>query len=110
MRRHVEVAVADSAVVSNADKYRSSRSYDFDTSPDKRAQKPDFYGYVPDGPSERTIVFCALVTNSSLMLAIRSLALVLLSFVSLKYVILYFAVDMGLYLGVKFFRDDMIYW
>ena len=40
----------------------------------------------------------------------KTLGLVLLSTVSLDYVALFFAVDIGLYLLIKEIRDDFIYW
>ena len=70
-------------------------------SPIKRAQAPAFYGYVPDGQRPRAICFGSLVFISSYMLAIKSLSLVLLSTVSLKYVLLFFAIDITVYLLLK---------
>ena len=85
-------------------------SYDFDTSPEKRDEKPDFYGYVPDGSHPRTICFGSLIFISSFMLAIKALSLVLVSTVSPKYAVIFFAIDIGIFLLLKIIRKDFIYW
>ena len=79
-------------------------------SPTIRAQKPDFYGYVPDGSHARTICFGSLIAISSFMLTIKTLGLVLLSAGSLDYVAVFFATDIGSYLLIKIIRGDFIYW
>jgi len=88
----------------------AQNSYDFDTDPVKRAQKPDFYGYVPDGSSARAICYSSLIAISSFMLIIKTLGLVLLSAVALDYIIYVFAFDIGSYLSIKIISGDFIYW
>jgi hypothetical protein len=84
-----------------------SRSYDVDPAGRKRA--PDFYGYIPDGPS-RTVVFGCLTLNSALLLLLRSTSAALLLIVDARYFLWYTASDMGLYLAQKIARGDFTYW
>ena len=85
-------------------------SFDLDVDPTRRSKMPDFYGYVPDTARDRQIVFIALLLISSLMMAIRSLSAILLSSISLNYVGIYFAADIGFHLLVRVLRDDFIHW
>ena len=85
-------------------------SYDFDTDPQKRAQKPSFYGYVPDKGSTRTSLFMIMVLMFSNMLAIKVLGLVILGIVNMQYVAKYIGADVGLFLFIKISRDDFFYW
>mmetsp|Transcript_23176 Transcript_23176/g.43548 ORF Transcript_23176/g.43548 Transcript_23176/m.43548 type:complete len:1049 (-) Transcript_23176:44-3190(-) len=85
-------------------------SYDFDTNPANRAQNVDFYGYVPDNPKKRTIIFVMMTIMASTMVMIRGFALVMIAQLSMQYLTIFFSVDMGLFLLSKLLRDDFIYW
>ena len=85
-------------------------SYDFDTDPKARAQKPDFYGYVPDNGFTRTILFITMVHMSSMMLSIRALGIVILGITDIQYVAILIGADVGLFLFIKLLRKDFIYW
>ncbi|GMH88858.1 hypothetical protein TL16_g11282 [Triparma laevis f. inornata] len=85
-------------------------SYDFDTDPAKRLQSPDYYGYVPDNPRKRTIIFFALVMIPSFQLLMKSLCIVLLSRVNSSYAYVYVLADIVLFLSIKFLRKDLMYW
>jgi hypothetical protein len=83
------------------------RSYDVD--PVKRKETPDFYGYIPDGPS-RTLIFGCMVMNGALLLLSRSFCAALLALVGKNYFVWYSACDVGLYLLLKVLRKDFTYW
>ncbi|GMI02548.1 hypothetical protein TrVE_jg10594 [Triparma verrucosa] len=85
-------------------------SYDFDTNPANRAQNVDFYGYVPDNPKKRTIVFVMMTIMASTMVMIRGFALVMIGQLSMQYLTIFLSIDMGLFLLSKLLRDDFIYW
>jgi hypothetical protein len=85
-------------------------SYDFDTDPVKRAQVPDFYGYIPAKASKRILVFVSMVLLTVGMLLIRCTTIVLLGLVGGRWVAFYIGADMGLYLVVKLLRGDFWYW
>ena len=85
-------------------------SYDYDTDPEKREQIPDFYGYVPSNPRQRSLVFVTMVLFGSGMLMIRCLTIVLLGMIGLKWTLAYIGLDLGLYLALKILREDFWYW
>jgi hypothetical protein len=87
----------------------ASLSFDFDVDPAKRKIRPDFYGYIPDGPS-RTLIFGCMFVNSALLLFIRSFCAALLSLGHQRYFLWYSAGDMGFYLAQKILRGDFHYW
>ena len=70
-------------------------SYDVDHQ--KRKETPDFYGYIPDGGS-RTVKFGYMLLNSSLLLLIRSFGAAMLMLVEKRYLAMWIARDMALYL------------
>ena len=49
-------------------------SHDLDTSAGKRRSNPLFYGFVPEGKKERTIVFVSLIILSSSMMLLKCLS------------------------------------
>ena len=85
-------------------------SYDFDTDPKNRTRMPDFYGYVPDKGSTRTSLFMTMVFMFSITLAIKVLGIVIIGIVNMRYMASYAVLDIGLFLIIKVFRDDFIYW
>jgi hypothetical protein len=85
-------------------------SYDFDTDPVKREQVPDFYGYVPANPANRSIIFVSMTLFSACMLVIRCMAIVVLGLLGGKWVSFYIGADLVLYLLAKFVRGDFWYW
>jgi len=84
-------------------------SYDYDVDPVERKRMPLFYGYIPDG-GKRTLMFLALVANSSLLLLMRGLSAACLLLVGEGYFVIYAAGEMGLYLAMKCLRGDFWYW
>ncbi|GMH81209.1 hypothetical protein TL16_g08858 [Triparma laevis f. inornata] len=85
-------------------------SYDMDTDPVKRSQKPHFYGYVPDVAASRTIVFVTMIFISSVMLLVKSLAVALLIRVGFLYFVGYIVVDIGVFFLYKFWLGDFRYY
>ena len=85
-------------------------SYDMDTDPAKRATKPFFYGYIPDVALKRTVVFVTMVFMSSLMLLVKSLAIALFIRLGWRYVLIYFAVDVGVFYAIKIWNRDFVYY
>jgi hypothetical protein len=70
---------------------------------------PDFYGYIPDGPS-RTLIFGCMIMNSALLLLSRSFCAALMMVMGGRYFVWCSAVDMGLYLLLKVMRKDFAHW
>ena len=82
-------------------------SYDVD--PQKRKESPDFYGYIPDGGG-RALIFGCMMLNSALLLLIRSFSATMLMIANKRYLMIYMAGDMALYLLQKVAREDLHYW
>jgi hypothetical protein len=85
-------------------------AYDFDSDPEKRKATPAFYGYLPDAGSKRTIMFLALLVNSTLLVLLRSFGAALLMIVDGNIFAAYFGLDMACYLLQKTLRSDFHYW
>jgi hypothetical protein len=85
-------------------------SYDYDTDPVKRKTEPDFYGYVPDEASSRTILLIVMTLNSSLLLVLRSFGAAMLIMAHTRVFAAYFVFDMVVYLLVKAAINDLHHW
>jgi len=88
---------------------RFPRRFDLDVDPASRKKSPDFYGYIPDD-GRRTVIFVCMILNSSLLLLLRSLSAAMLMLAQKRYLMLYMAGDMALYLLQKMARGDFHYW
>ena len=88
----------------------ASLSYDWDSSPSKRIENPEFYGYIPNHSLKRTGVFMTMLLISSVMLLVRASVLSLLALVSAEAAMFYIFTDLGLYMLFKLFRRDFTYW
>ncbi|GMI51962.1 hypothetical protein TeGR_g223 [Tetraparma gracilis] len=82
----------------------------FDVSPQKRRDEPDFYGYIPDAASSRTLIFGCMIINGALLLLVRSMSMALLAMVGGQWVLVYLVSDMGLYFAYKILRRDLWHW
>jgi len=109
--RNVTRATVGSVIVSAMTTGFSSASisFDYDVDPIKRKETPDFYGYIPDD-GRRTVIFGCMVLNSALLLLVRSLSAAMLTLVEKRYLAMYLAGDMALYLLQKVARGDFHYW
>jgi len=87
-----------------------SLSYDFDTDPEKRKQTPAFYGYIPDEGIARPLLLVCMTLNSALLLLVRAFSAAMLMLVNKRYLAIYMAGDMALYLLQKVARGDFHYW
>jgi len=85
-------------------------SYDFDTDPERRKETPDFYGYIPDEGIARTLLLVCMTLNSALLLLVRAFSAVMLMLVNNKYLAMFMAGDMALYLLQKVVRGDFHHW
>ncbi|GMI38047.1 hypothetical protein TeGR_g2496 [Tetraparma gracilis] len=85
-------------------------SFDFDVSPQRRRDEPDFYGYIPDAASSRTLIFGCMIVNGALLLLVRSVSMALLAIVGGQWVLVYLVSDMGLYFTYKILRRDLWHW
>ncbi|GMI32162.1 hypothetical protein TeGR_g11318 [Tetraparma gracilis] len=85
-------------------------SFDFDVSPQRRRDEPNFYGYIPDTASSRTLIFGCMIANGALLLLLRSVGTALLAMKGGSYVVYYFACDMCLYFMYKIARRDFWHW
>jgi len=87
----------------------ASISFDLDVDPAARKLDPTFYGYIPDGGS-RTLIFGCMLLNSALLLLLRSFSAALLMLAKKRYLMMYMAGDMALYLLQKVARGDFHSW
>ena len=78
--------------------------------PQRRRDEPDFYGYIPDAASSRTLIFCCMIMNGALLLLARSVSMALLAIIGGRWVLLYLVSDMGLYFMYKILRRDLWHW
>ena len=85
-----------------------ARSYD--VSPQRRRDEPEFYGYIPDAASSRTLIFVCMIVNGALLLLVRSVSMALLAMVGGRWVLVYLVSDMGLYFMYKILRGDLWHW
>ena len=76
----------------------------------KRKETPDFYGYIPDEGIARKLLLVCMTLNSALMLLVRSFSAAMLVLVKKRYLAIYLAGDMALYLLQKVARGDFHYW
>jgi hypothetical protein len=79
-------------------------SYDMDTSPKKRRETPDFYGFVP--PTGRGLIFVLMVVNSTSQFLAKIMSIALLGAISRTWVLLYLLGDLALFLLYKIIRND----
>ena len=79
-----------------------------DTSPRKRRETPDFYGYVP--PTGRGIIFVLMMVNSTSQFMAKIMAIALLGAVSKMWVVAYLVGDVCLFLLYKLLRNDLFHW
>jgi len=87
----------------------ASIAYDADTDPEKRRDVPAFYGYIPDAPAARTVMFFCLMFNSALMLVIRCFSGALVLMLDKPYFLLYMIADMSLFFALLLARGDVIH-
>jgi len=85
-------------------------SYDYDTDPARRKASPYFYGYIPDDGIARTLLLVCMTLNSALLLLVRAFGAAMLMLVKKRYLVMYMAGDMALYLLQKVARGDFHYW
>jgi len=88
----------------------SQITYDYDTDPENRKHKANFYGMIPDDARGRSVVFLLMIVNSGCMLLNKCLSFSLLFMVRPKLVFQYCAFDMGMYILQKMARGDFFYW
>ena len=81
---------------------------DMDTSPKKRRETLDFYGFVP--PTGRGFIFVLMVVNSTSQFLAKIMAIALLGAVSKTWVVAYLVGDVCLFLLYKILRNDLLYW
>jgi len=82
----------------------------YDTDPVKRKETPDFYGYIPDEGIARSLILVSMTLNSALLLLIRAFSAAMLMMVRKRYLAMYMAGDMALYLLQKVARGDFHHW
>jgi hypothetical protein len=85
-------------------------SYDLDTSPRKRRNNPEWYGYIPNESLKRTAVLSLLILNSGQLLIARSLATCMLLNLGDNIFLIIYLVELFCYLGYKLIRKDFTYW
>ena len=84
-------------------------SFDMDLDKVLRVSEPWSYGYVPDGIKKKVQVFFAMFLISACHLTVKALACVLCTIESPATFVIYFGIDMAVYLAYKLFRQDFYY-
>ena len=82
-------------------------SYDLDTSPRKRREDPDYFGYVRN--DKRTQVLIQVWACSVLLVSNKVLATALLAIIEPRWVVNYMSADMGLFFLYKVVTGDFLY-
>ena len=80
---------------------------DFDTSPKKRRETPDLYGYIP--ATGRGLIFLMMMVNSTSQFLAKITAMALLGAVSKTWAFGYIVCDILLFLVYTLVRNDFIY-
>jgi hypothetical protein len=83
-----------------------SRRYDYDADPQEREWEPAFYGYIPDAGWKRTVVFMLMVTQSALLIILRSVCAALLIGIGKTFFVAAMVIDMAIYFLQKIIRKD----
>ena len=81
---------------------------DLDTSPKKRRETPDFYGYVP--ATGRGLIFFLMTVNSTAQFLARVMSITLLGAVSKTWAFGYIVGDNLLFLLYTLVRNDFIFY
>ena len=84
--------------------------FDFDLDPERRAQAPKFYGFVPSNSRSRLAVMLTMFTFSVCHITMKILGVALLATVSAFYLFIFLLGDMVMYLLYKAWRQDLRYW
>jgi hypothetical protein len=85
-------------------------SFDYDVDPGRRKETPKFYGYVPDHPLRRTLIFICMIANGAGLLFVRCLSSALLMRIDVRWLFCYLIGDLGFYLTLKKVRGEFYYW
>ena len=81
-------------------------SWNFDVDPVARNRDPEFYGFIPNDSTKRTILKVCMVLNSALLLLVRSFSAAMLMLAEKRYFFIYWVGDMALYFLLKAARGD----
>ncbi len=85
-------------------------TYDMDVSTKKRRINPRFYGFIPEQPISRAIVFLAMVSISSSNVIFRGVSAALLIYTKPIYFCLLTGLEVAFYSSIKIARQDYEYW
>jgi hypothetical protein len=88
----------------------SSLAYQMDTSVEKRAINPSFYGYLPAESKRRYLAIFCLFVFSLMHIVSRCSAVALLYVTNPMWLYAFLAVDMALFLLWKVLRNDFVWW
>ncbi|GMH76642.1 hypothetical protein TrLO_g9456 [Triparma laevis f. longispina] len=104
-------AVFSILISSSATAYMSSIiSFDFDCDPENRSSYGEFYGYVPDSSSSRSLTFGAMMVYSACTNLTRVIGSALLLTYSSMLFIFVLGFDMFLFFVYKAVRQDLTHW
>ena len=85
-------------------------SYDFDTDPDMRKESRDFFGFIPDHATMRTVIFVCMVITSAIQLCVRCFTTALLAITLPAWFVCYVIIDLVFYFVIKILRNDFFHW
>ena len=83
-------------------------NYNFDTSQERRAINPDFYGFILDANRNKSFFLMCMTSSSQIL--IQSSSLVLMYSVSPTYASVYYGSGIVLFILLKAVRKDFRYW
>ena len=81
---------------------------DFDTSPKKRHETPEFYGFIP--PTGRGLIFFLMMVNSAAQFLAKIMSMALLGAVSKTWAFGYIVGDIVVFLLYTVVRNDFIFY
>ena len=71
---------------------------------------PDFYGFVPDSPRLRTVMFVTMILLSAVQVLFKSILIICFGSIKMTFFWLYIGSDMLVFFGYKLLRGDFWYW
>jgi hypothetical protein len=85
----------------------TSISFSADVDPKRRRITPEFYGYIKNDPTSRTVTFLAMMSVSTSHVLAKTVASALVIAVNGSWLLYYLVVDMAAYLLLKMARRDL---
>ena len=85
-------------------------AFDIDTNPVQRKKVPEFYGFTPDDPRRRLLVWVELFALHSTHATVKTLTLAMLLRTNWRWLVAYVAGDFCTFILYKLARADLLFW